>query len=375
MNTKLLVATLFLVSVTGKIYAQYFDAKPAIVGNQYQAEEEIERIFSQQEGYTLNFGNKNKLFVPRQIYTDISLLNNVHVLLDSVQNALQSMQDSLQDNFESRKLYFDFTKTGLIVRIRKQPAKDDWYIVQNNKTTRVKSLQDTIFITKHENDKNNFRRVELVFCLDNLSEFKNIISTNSINNFIDTIQQEQSMKVSDKAYYKSFVSGNYTLDVNGGITGKMDVKPNAQRMFILGISADIQNVKNYFVPSASVGIEYYAQYRKFNGASHSLGIYWNPYFFFQKEANNNLKTYRNDFLFLEMNTLDKEKNGRSINLYLPFSVGYLIHRTGNFLEKNTFGINAFGIKYGNATLKPFIYFHDFFKGVTPSIQLSIGIGK
>jgi len=48
---------------------------------------------------------------------------------------------------------------------------------------------------------------------------------------------------------------------------------------------------------------------------------------------------------------------------------------GDFLPKNSFGLNAFGVKYGNATLKPFIYFDHFFKGVTPSIQLSIGIGK
>ncbi|ANI90104.1 hypothetical protein A9P82_12910 [Arachidicoccus ginsenosidimutans] len=375
MDKKLLVVMLFLISITGKMYAQYFDEKPAVIGNHYQAEEMTDELFPQQEGYTLNFGNKNKLFIPRQIYTDINLLNNVHLMLDSVQDALQSMQDSFQDNFDSRKIYFNFTKAGLIVSVKKKSANDDWYIVQDNKTTRIKQLQDTIFITKHEGEKDNFRRIELMFCLNNISEFKNIIGTNIIENFIDTIKQKQPEKVSNQAYSKSFITGDYTSGANGSVTGKINVKPNAQRMFVLGISADIQNVKNYFVPSASVGIQYFTRYKKFNGESNSLGIYWNPYFFFSKDINNNTKTYRNDFLFLNMDVLDKEKNGHGVNLYLPLSVGYLVHRNGNFLDKHTFGVNFFGVKYGNATLKPFIYFHDFFKGVTPSIQLSIGIGK
>ena len=53
-----------------------------------------------------------------------------------------------------------------------------------------------------------------------------------------------------------------------------------------------------------------------------------------------------------------------------FSLGYLIHREGDFMEKNTFRFGAGKLKLTKTTIEPSMYFNNFFKGVTPGIRIS-----
>jgi hypothetical protein len=59
------------------------------------------------------------------------------------------------------------------------------------------------------------------------------------------------------------------------------------------------------------------------------------------------------------------------SMWMP--VSYLIHREGEFYEKNTFRFGTGGVSFLNdkLNLEPVIYFHDLFRGVTPGLRLQM----
>jgi DNA-directed RNA polymerase specialized sigma24 family protein len=53
------------------------------------------------------------------------------------------------------------------------------------------------------------------------------------------------------------------------------------------------------------------------------------------------------------------------------SIGYLVSRKGNWFEPNTFKIGIPGVRSGWLQLEPEFFFHDFLKGISPSIKLTL----
>ena len=137
------------------------------------------------------------------------------------------------------------------------------------------------------------------------------------------------------------------------------------------ISVNIQNYKNYFVPSFSLGaqVTYTNRDRTFKWEP---GLFWEPHFLFANDAQGKLHTYRNDFLtftYGQGGTTDFDPR-KDFSFSAVFSLGYLIHREGDFMEKNTFRLGAGKLKLLKTTIEPSMYFNDLFKGVTPGIRIS-----
>jgi len=136
-------------------------------------------------------------------------------------------------------------------------------------------------------------------------------------------------------------------------------------------SVNIQNYKNYFVPSFSVGVKLIFSNRE-RTFKWEPGLFWEPHFLFSKNDQGKLRTYRNDFLTLtygQGGTTDHDIR-KDFSFSAVFSIGYLIHHSGDFIEKNTFRLGAGKLKLLKTTIEPSIYFSRFFKGVTPGIRIS-----
>lgn len=63
-------------------------------------------------------------------------------------------------------------------------------------------------------------------------------------------------------------------------------------------------------------------------------------------------------------------NPNKANWY-GFSLGYLVNRNNDFFEKNTFKISIHKQFNRNVSLKPEVYFNDFFKNVYPGLRVQI----
>ena len=102
------------------------------------------------------------------------------------------------------------------------------------------------------------------------------------------------------------------------------------------------------------------------------GLYWEPHFIFAKDNQNKLRTYRNDFLTLayaQGGTKDHDVK-KDFAFSAVLSLGYLIHREGEFFDKNTFRFGAGKIQLAKTNIEPCLYFNNFFRGVTPGIRIS-----
>ncbi len=98
----------------------------------------------------------------------------------------------------------------------------------------------------------------------------------------------------------------------------------------------------------------------------------NLIFYLQRMQVESYTPYRNDFLTLtygQGGTKDHNPK-KEFSFSTVLSLGYLIHREGDLIEKHTFRLGAGKLKWTKTTIEPSMYFNNFFKGVTPCIRIS-----
>jgi hypothetical protein len=136
------------------------------------------------------------------------------------------------------------------------------------------------------------------------------------------------------------------------------------------IRLNLGNYKSYFSPSFALGIGLHFNLKE---SVRSFAFLWQPVFLFQTNAQGHLQTYRNDFLTVEIAREWKDKNPHFIYLNPSISFGWLVHREGDLFEKNSYRLFIGHTKLvrNNLILQPGMYFHDFFRGVTPAVNLGI----
>jgi hypothetical protein len=132
----------------------------------------------------------------------------------------------------------------------------------------------------------------------------------------------------------------------------------------------VQNYKNYFVPSVSLGTTIGLQKGEY---WHRLGVHWEPLFFFATNNQGQLQTFRNDLLVFNFDyspangASDKENN---FGLRTNFSLGTFVHREGNYFPANSFRLTVgeVNLMRGRFSIDPCLYFNDFFRNVTPGLR-------
>ncbi|MBC7902685.1 MAG: hypothetical protein H7Y27_04655, partial [Gemmatimonadaceae bacterium] len=135
-------------------------------------------------------------------------------------------------------------------------------------------------------------------------------------------------------------------------------------------SADIQNYKNYFVPSISLGVGLTISSHGYFKREFTLA--WEPNFFFSRDPQGKLQTFRNDFLTLTAghgSIKDKDPRKES-HLLAHFSFSYLIYRQGEYFDKHAMRLGAgrLSLFNGKTHVEPVIYFNDLFRRVTPGLR-------
>jgi hypothetical protein len=142
------------------------------------------------------------------------------------------------------------------------------------------------------------------------------------------------------------------------------------------VRVDAQNSKNYFTPSFSLGLSFRLNVGE---KQHAFSTSWEPFFFFTTDAQGHTQTSHNDFLVFSYiyGNAPRHADEKPVNLAFgirpAFSLGYLVNREGAYFEKHSFRLSAarLNLYQDNIYLEPCMYFHDFFRGVTPGIRISV----
>lgn len=324
--------------------------------------------------FLIDIGKGNKIQIELTEAEDLDYLVNIDSLLEVFVADIAPFKDSLADEMTTKKIDYRIDSFK-VKKIRIQQFAPDGltYTINQGEPAALKLEQDTVnftatvyFRAKYTLRKafNTTRYYRLSFFLNDVNDIGKLIGT-GLNAKIRELRENYDSR------WDYTAPNHVKLRRDPSITASHPHGFAAGDDFLeLGASVGAQNYKNYFVPSFSLVAGVVISSHGFYKREFKLG--WEPNFFFRKDEQGKLKTYRNDFLTLMLaqgpikdNDAHKESPFSSI-----VSFGYLVRRSGDFYTKNTmrFGAGRLSLFEGKTKIEPVIYFNNFFKGVTPGLR-------
>ena len=328
--------------------------------------------------YYVNLEKGNKMQIELSDFSDLERVANIDSLLRIFLQDIVPLKDSLADPLTAKRIdYVTDAQGRKKIRFQQSQPKGASFLIDKGELASLRTVQDTIniigIITNppkaiQKVSLRNPRYYHFTFYLNDINEINNYMN-GILDEKIKTIQDHNKGKwpiVLGSGFHYIKTDPSITADKREGSTAG-----GTGDFLEANISVNVQNYKNYFVPSFSIGarLTFTNRERTFKWEP---GLFWEPHFVFAKDNQNKLHTYRNDFLTLtygQGGTKDHDPR-KEFSFSSVFSVGYLIHRSGDYFEKNTFRIGAGKIQLAKTSIEPSVYFNNFFKGVTPGIRIS-----
>ncbi len=326
--------------------------------------------------YSIDLGKGNMLQVELTGKEDINKVKNIDSILTIFFKDIIPFKDSLKDGLAAKRIDYVIDAAGrkkIRIGIFKPLASS--FVIQQGEVAALKSEQDTLNIigivpasAKHGLHKfiSNVRYYRLSFYINDLNDLKNIdtkairekiTSLKSMKRWIKDEEGNWHIKNGDKDISSKTPDG--TISLTGDY---LESK----------LSTSIQNYKNNFVPSISIGFDLVFN----NGINKKyIGIALEPHFLFSKDITGNMKTFQNNFVTLSYKqTYINERNAAIFHFSPDFSLSYLVKRRGDFYDRNTFrlGLGKVNLHKETVELEPCLYFNNLFKNTTPGLRLSIG---
>ena len=309
--------------------------------------------YSIEEAIHIDLGKGNYLELELPAGDQLSRFRNFDSLLLVFLIDMKPFRDSLSDPLSGKRVDYRIDTAGRkMVRIRETRSTGTTFLLGENDPSLLRLRQDTVYILLADK-KDRFGRLTIV--LNRYSDLQGWIATG-----INTKMEEL-----DRPAY---------LVKDPSITLKKDSiyhKASINNYLEIAAIVALQNYKNYLIPSLDLGVALGFRKKDF---VHELGFYWEPLFLFGTDAHGRLQTYRNDLLVFHY-AFDVSPGRRDplapVGLNTNFSLGYFIHRSGDFFEKDSWRLTAGEVRLlGNRILlQPCIYFNNVFKNVTPGLRV------
>lgn len=327
--------------------------------------------------FTVSLDKGNKVMIEVTDITDLEKVANIDSLLQIFLKDIAGLKDSLSDPLTSKRIdYLTDAEGRKKIRFQQFQPKGASFLINKGELSSLRTEQDTINIisvianppkAQQKISRSNPRYYHLTFYLNDVSELKNY--SEMLKQKISTIQTQ----VNDK-WPIVLGSGNHYLKGDPSIVAgqpKGFVPGGNGDFLVLNLIVNVQNYKNYFVPSFSLGAKLNLTNRE-RTFKWEPGLFWEPHFIFAKDALDKLHTYRNDFLTFTYGQggITDHDPRKDFSFSALLSIGYLIHREGDYFDKQTFRLGAgkFGVR--KTTIEPSLYFNNFFRGVTPGLRIS-----
>ncbi len=328
--------------------------------------------------FTVDLGKGNKMQIELGDIADLHRFKNIDSLLRVFLQDIIPLKDSLGNELSSKRIDHVTDAMGRKkIRIQLHKPTGSNFLLQSGEVAALKLEQDTVNFmgTKLYTERSTIlkpfseiRYYRLSFFVNQLSDLAGYIDA-GLGEKISAIQKNEKarwikdkegrwhIKNGDQSIYSNHQPAGYVGSTGDYLTSRWGVS--------------LQNYKNYFVPSVSLGAAVV-----FNNGNikREIGLLWEPNFFFAKNVDGKLQTFRNDFVTLTYGQARVKRNeARGISYLTMYSLGYLVNRKGNYFEKNTFraGAGQVSLFKDKIKIEPLFYFNNLFKGVTPGLRLSM----
>jgi hypothetical protein len=366
---------LLVLSLSGIVSAQTRDNRP-----------NTEKIFGQQgfginAYYQVNLGSGNRMVLELEDITALRNLTNIDSLLQVFSLDLMPLHDSMAEPTSSKRIdYVVDTNGNKKIRIQQFKPKGANFLISGGGLSSLKLEQDTIVLSGLTASGFFFRKKQ-IFYHYRLSFYLNLAS--ELEGYIDGRLNQKMKEIGEniRGVWHPLINGLYVMQSDSLVCqkriGGAHFRANSYLTSYLGVN--IQNYKSYFVPSVSLGIAIHLD----NGRIiHDLGLYWEPQFLFAaNQVTGKLSTYQNDYitLFYKMGfpgnagvvRYNRDQLARIV--IRPFlSFGYLYQQQGSFYYNQKIRLGFCQVNFKDPiSLEPVLYFHDFFRQVSPGLKLVV----
>ncbi len=328
--------------------------------------------------FYINLDKGNRLEIELTDITDLERISNIDSLLQAFVSDITPLKDSLSNPLTPKRIdYITDAQNRKKIRLQQFQPKGNNYLLNDGELSSLKINQDTINIIgiipnppkpSEKISLTHPRYYHLLFYLNNIEElagYMHGILTQKIGTIRDNVDTKWPIILGGGDHYLK-KDRSISADRPKGFT-PVETGDMLEGM----ITVNVQNYKNYFVPSFSIGTRLVLTNRD-RTFKWEPGLFWEPHFLFARDSIGKMHTYRNDFLTLtygQGGTTDHDPR-KAFAYSAVFSLGYLINKNGDYFEKNTFRFGAGKLQLLKTTIEPSVYFNNFFKGVTPGIRIS-----
>ena len=331
--------------------------------------------------FDVNLDKGNKMTIELSAYADLERVANIDSLLQLFLSDIALLKDSLADPLTSKRIdYVTDAQGRKKIRVQQFQQKGASFLISKGELASLRTGQDTLHLigiitnpapeTIYKISRSNPRYYHYTFYLNDIADLSGLMN-GVLKEKIHTIQNKITGKwpliLGTGSHYLK-ADSTITADKERGLTYKA---AGGSDYLTFLFSVNVQNYKNYFVPSFSMGTRLTISNRD-RTFKWEPGLYWEPHFIFAKDNDNKLRTYRNDFLTLtyaQGGVRDHDPK-KDFSFAAVFSLGYLIHREREYFDKNTFRLGGGKIQMLKTSVEPSLYFNNFFKGVTPGIRIT-----
>jgi len=332
-----------------------------------------ENKFTRQYSVELERGNRMEILLTSM--ADMAYISNLDSIVKEFTNELSLIKDSLLPASLSRRIDYNMDEPLVKkIRIRKNAPRAGYYAFVNGSPALLKVDQDTIVINgripadwlrqtkRYKPDSYREYYFCILFYLNDLNDLF-AYKDGRLNEKLRIIQQNYNAVWQYRADQRLQLKKYPEISSS---TARGYIYPT--EAFVLKKSIDIQNYKDHFIPSVSF-IPTIIHTGDFIKREFGLGI--EAHFLFEKQDSGSIKTRVNLFAGIEYRVTPLIKTQQRVKLYPSVSLAYLVQRKGTSYDRHTFRLGVGSFEFGNffTRIQPAIYFHDFFKNVTPSLRL------
>ncbi|TAE62265.1 MAG: hypothetical protein EAY68_08865 [Bacteroidetes bacterium] len=311
----------------------------------------------------------------------IRLLPNLDSLFQQCRKDLFLLTDSLAAIANSKRIDYISGKKPTQIRITKHVNTTQTYVLLPNELADLKMENDTLrikFFTPHSSlSSNAFSVGHISIVLTDIGKLKEIPDT-AFSTAMAILNKHLNPKQTDVTYRKNTKNHIYYAHINYA-TQKVEsflknqyippVGVTTQRgKFLPNFHPSVQWVNGTLAANIAVGFRY--QLHNSKVAKTYLYASWEPMFTATKNGGaNNL--VRNDFVTLRMREETNYESNKPWVFSSNVSIGYLVGRRGDFFKPNTFKIGLPAARSNMLQIEPELFFHNFFKGFSPSLKLTM----
>lgn len=383
---KIIICFLFVAGIAAALQAQNWNPNKDVPFNRDYQYNYPKPGAGKASFFFYGLNNSTRVIIDLINIKQVKYLPNLDSLVNTIKPNLRLLADSFKNDAFNRRIDYLINGGFPQIRIRNYDKEPQQFMVKDGNLNQLKTEQDTIRIKAYmEVAKEDVLKSDMFYFPSNKPEMQPYFIMIVLNNCTDLFQLPENslqncvtkLRTDLNAAYiasadpKAKYNASFNMNTNKMFSpGKLKwiKNPGSIQELVPNIYAGLQYTSGTFVPSFSAGLRYTFANRQ--TSTKRIYAMWEPHFFFSKDLLNKTITDRNDFITLRYISIERGKK-EPFDFVGNVSLGYLIRKQGNWFEPNTFKVGIPGVRSGWLQLEPEFFFHDFLKGVSPSIKLTI----